>query len=89
MTKRRMGIVAKRVEAGFNTQQAFYNELKKKGVAISFDSYKNIESGRCKNIDVFTAICISAVLGETVEEIFLPTATQKMRRKRNSPNPAA
>ena len=38
MTKRRMGLVAKRVEAGFNTQQAFYNELKKKGVMISFDS---------------------------------------------------
>ena len=89
MTKRRMGLVAKRVEAGFNTQQAFYNELKKKGVVISFDSYKNIESGRCKNIDVFTAICISAVLGETVEEIFLPTTTQKIRRKRRTPDSAA
>lgn len=89
MTKRRMGLVAKRVEAGFNTQQAFYNELKKKGVVISFDSYKNIESGRCKNIDVFTAICISAVLGETVEEIFLPATTQKIRRKHKTPDSAA
>ena len=89
MTKRRMGLVAKRVGAGFNTQQAFYNELKKKGVMISFDSYKNIESGRCKNIDVFTAICISAVLGETVEEIFLPLATQKLRRNRSNPDSAA
>ena len=89
MTKRRMGLVAKRVEAGFKNQQAFYNELKKRGVTISLDSYKNIESGRCKNVDVFTAICISDVLGFTVEEIFLPQATQKMRQEKSGPDSAA
>ena len=89
MTKRRMGLVAKRVEAGFKNQQAFYNELKKRGVTISLDSYKNIESGRCKNVDVFTAICISEILGFTVEEIFLPQATQKMRQEKSGPDSAA
>lgn len=84
MAKKRISLIVKRVEAGFNTQQLFYNELKKNGVLISFDSYKNIESGRCKNIDVFTAICISKVLGETVEEIFLPLTTQKIRPKPGS-----
>ena len=89
MTKRRMGLVAKRVEAGFKNQQSFYNELKKRGVTISLDSYKNIESGRCKNVDVFTAICISEILGFTVEEIFLPSATQKMRQEKSGPDSAA
>ena len=89
MTKRRMGLVARRVEAGFKNQQAFYDELKKKGVVISFDSYKNIESGRCKNVDVFTAICISDVLDATIEEIFLPLSTQKMRRTQSGPDSVA
>ena len=84
MARKRIALVVKRVDAGFNTQQAFYNKLKENGVSISFDSYKNIESGRCKNIDVFTAICISKVLGETVEEIFLPLETQKMRQEPDS-----
>lgn len=43
--------------------------------------YSKIESGDQKNIDVVLANSIAAALDSTVNELFLPTDSQKMRRK--------
>lgn len=43
--------------------------------------YSKIESGDQKNVDVVLANSIAAVLGSTVDEIFLPNNSQKMRKK--------
>ncbi len=42
--------------------------------------YSKIESGDQKNVDVVLANSIAAVLGSTVDELFLPANSQKMRK---------
>lgn len=78
---RRTNLVAARIAAGFDSQEAFVQALIKDKVKIKLETYRNIESGRNKTVDVIIAFAICAKLNKTVEEIFLGNAVQKIHRK--------
>jgi DNA-binding XRE family transcriptional regulator len=80
MAKRRTRLMAYRIEAGYETQEALVNALKKDGVDISENTYGNIESGRNKTVDVILAFAIARKLNKRPEEIFLALPVQKMHR---------
>ena len=81
MAKRRTKLIAARIEAGFDTQDALVKSLRDEGVLILSTTYANIESGRNKNVDVQLACAICCKIGRSVEEIFLPRTMQKLHRK--------
>ena len=89
MTKRRMKLIAARIEAGFESQEALVIALREDGVNINPNTYTNIESGRNKTVDVVIAFAIAKKVCKSVEEIFLPLTVQKMHRTNNGPNSAA
>lgn len=88
---RRTKLVAARIDAGFESQEAFVQSLIEDEVEIKLETYKNIESGRNKNVDVFIAFAICAKLGKSIEEIFLANRAHKIHpdNKNNAKGPAA
>lgn len=80
MTKRRTKLIAARIECGFNAQEEFVNALRADGIEIKVETYKNIECGRNKTVDVVIAFAIANKLNKTVEEIFLSDTVQKIHR---------
>jgi DNA-binding XRE family transcriptional regulator len=50
---------------------------------ISQDVYYRIEVGRQKRVDVVLADKLAKALGKTINDIFLPTNTTKLRRKQS------
>lgn len=86
---RRTKLIAARIEAGFNSQEDFVNSLREDGVQIKVETYKNIESGRNKTVDVVIAFIIVKKINKSVEEIFLSIPVYKIHLNKSNPKPAA
>ena len=80
MGKRRVKLIASRIEAGYRNQADLIAAVEKTGVVIPSETYANIESGRAKKVDVVQAVAIARVLNRKVEEIFLPSSMQKIHQ---------
>lgn len=83
MSKRRVKLIAARIEAEIKTQDEMVEKLREVGVEITPESYGNVENGRNKNVDVVLAFAIAAIVGKEVSQIFLPDTMQKMHRNDN------
>jgi len=75
---KRLMLIAARISAGFHKQDEFVKLLQSKGLDITATKYSNIENGIVKNVDVFLALDIAAILGKDPREIFLTMPTQKI-----------
>ena len=71
MVKKRLRLIAARIESGFLKQDELVTLLKKKGFEITVETYRNIENGRSKNVDINLAFAIAEELNKDVKEIFL------------------
>ena len=80
MSKRRLKLIAARIESGIKTHDEMVNRLREIGIEITAESYGNVETGRNKNVDVVLAFAISCVVNKPVTRIFLSEAMQKMHQ---------
>ncbi|MBP2658291.1 MAG: hypothetical protein H6Q69_1323 [Firmicutes bacterium] len=88
MEKRRTKLQIARLEAGYQNQNDLVEELRK-DINISLETYRNIECGRNKTVDVVIAFVIAQRLNKSVEEIFLTNWAHKIHREDSDPKPAA
>jgi DNA-binding XRE family transcriptional regulator len=72
-------LAAARMEAGYKTKKDLVEDLNKRGLNISKNTYNRIESGK-QIADVETAFFIAEYLERDIKEIFLLESTQKMNR---------
>lgn len=80
MRKHRTKLLSARLDAGYKTQNDLVEELRKETelgsvkmkIDISLETYKNIECGRSKTVDVVIALVIAKKLNQPIEKIFLP-----------------
>jgi DNA-binding XRE family transcriptional regulator len=70
MTKKRTKLIAARIEAGFESQDALVAALRKDGVDINSNTYTNIESGRNKTVDVVIAFIIAKKCVDQLKKFF-------------------
>ena len=84
MSKRRLKLMAARIEAGIKTHDEMVTLLREKGIEISAETYGNIENGRNKNVDVILAFVIAEIVNKPVAKIFLPELMQKMHQISNA-----
>ena len=80
MGRRRVKLIASRIEAGFRSQADLVAAIQEQGVNIPPETYANIESGRSKKVDVIHAFAIAKVLHRSIEDIFLPITMQKIHQ---------
>jgi DNA-binding XRE family transcriptional regulator len=80
MGKRRVKLIASRIEEGFRSQADLVAAIREQGVNIPPETYANIESGRAKKVDVIHAVAIAKVLHRSIEDIFLPISVQKIHQ---------
>ena len=72
MSNKRFKLVLARMEAGYPTAEKFVDALRKEGLDIKLETYRNIESGRNKSVDVVVAFAIARLIKRKPEDIFLP-----------------
>jgi len=70
-------LAAARMESGYKTKKDLVEDLNKRGLNISKNTYNRIESGK-QISDVQTAFFIAEYLERDPKEIFLPESTRKL-----------